>query len=58
MTAKELLEKMREAGFSVEIVGSKLQVKQARWIDDELADLIRTHKAKLMTLIQNESANC
>jgi len=51
MTAKELLERMIEAGFTVKVVGENLIVSEARWIDDELTALIRQHKPELMRLL-------
>ena len=55
MTPKQLLEKMREAGFEVSLNGSNLLVKEARWIDGELADLIRKHKSELLGLLRGEN---
>jgi len=57
MTAHELLLKMYEAGFIVRVNGGSLQVMQARWIDDELAELIRTHKSELIRIIESESSH-
>ena len=45
---------MRGCGFTLNLVGDMLEVKQARWIDDDLADLIRTHKAGLIKLLESE----
>lgn len=54
MTATELLSRLREAGFTIRIEGSALHVLQARWIDDELADLIRSNKTDLMEILKSE----
>jgi len=55
VTAAELLQKMRNADFEVTVTGDALQVLPARWIDDELAALIRTHKTELINLLKNEA---
>lgn len=52
--ANDLLKAMRGCGFTLNLVGDMLEVKQARWIDDDLADLIRTHKAGLIKLLESE----
>lgn len=31
-----------------------LEVKQKRWIDDDLADLIKTHKTDLIKILESE----
>lgn len=54
MTAAELLRSMRNADFEVTLTGDALQVLPARWIDDELATLIRTHKLDLIILLKDE----
>lgn len=53
-TAIELLEAMRGCGFTLSLDGNTLEVKQARWIDDDLADLIKTHKNELIKIIESE----
>lgn len=53
-TASELLDAMRGCGFALNFDGEMLEVKQARWIDDELAHLIKTHKAGLIKLLESE----
>ena len=53
-TANELLVAIRGCGFTLNLVGDMLEVKQARWIDNELADLITTHKAGLIKLLESE----
>lgn len=53
-TAYQLLAKMREADFTVSANGDTLEVTQARWIDDELADLIRTFKSDLLEILERE----
>ncbi len=57
MTANELLLRMREAGFTAKADGNSLEVMQARWIDDELADLIRLHKVGLIEILESEANN-
>ena len=53
-TANELLDAMRGCGFTLNLEGDMLAVKQARWIDDELADLIKTHKTDLIKILESE----
>lgn len=53
--ASDLLKAMRECEFVVKLNGDSLEVSQARWIDDELAGLITTHKAGLIKLLESES---
>lgn len=54
MTAAELLQKMRNVDFEVTVLGDALQVLPARWIDDELAELIKQHKSDLIILLKAE----
>lgn len=56
-TANELLDAMRGCGFTLNLVGNTLEVKQARWIDEELAALITTHKTDLIRLLESEICN-
>jgi hypothetical protein len=56
-TANELLDAMRGCGFTLNLVGDMLEVKQARWIDDELAALIITHKTGLINILKSEVTN-
>lgn len=53
-TASELLDAMRGCGFTLNLDGDMLEVKQARWIDDELAGLIKMHKIDLIKLLESE----
>lgn len=53
-TANELLDAMRSCGFTLNLDGNTLEVKQARWIDDELEALIKTHKTGLIKLLESE----
>lgn len=55
-TAKELLEMMRLGCYTIEVKGSALEVSPAFAIDDEMADLIRTHKADLIKILESEVA--
>ena len=55
-TAKELLDAMRGCGFTLDLDGDMLEVKQARWIDDDLACLIKTYKIGLIKLLESEVA--
>ena len=57
MTATELLQQMREAGFILTLNNNTLEVRQARWIDDELAVLIRLHKGGLIKILESEASN-
>lgn len=45
----------RIGGFEFSIENSRLIVTPAHAIDDEMADLIRNHKAELIKLLQNEN---
>jgi hypothetical protein len=54
-TAIELLDAMSSCGFTLNLDGNTLEVKQARWIDDELATLIRTHKTGLIKILETEA---
>jgi hypothetical protein len=54
ITANELLDVMRNCGFTIRVVGDSLEVRQARWIDDELADLITKHKVDLINILRKE----
>lgn len=56
-TAAELLEMMRLGCYTVEVKGSVLEVSPAFSIDDEMADLIRTHKTGLIKTLESESNN-
>ena len=56
-TASELLDAMREAGFAINLIGDSLEVGQARWVDDELAGLIKQHKAGLIKILEKERGN-
>ncbi|MDZ4141151.1 MAG: hypothetical protein U1C48_03990 [Methylotenera sp.] len=56
-SAIELLDTMREAGFTISVNGDDLLIDQARWIDDDLAALITQHKTgliKTLVRINNE----
>lgn len=53
-TARELIEAMRECGFTLNLDGDILEVRQARWIDDELATLIIQHKIGLINILKSE----
>lgn len=54
MNTSELLQRMRNADFDVCVEGDTLLVLSARWVDDDLADLIRQHKENLITLLKAE----
>ena len=56
-TAGELLEVMRGCGFTLELNGDYLDVRQARWIDDELAGLITQYKAGLIKILEKEKSH-
>ncbi len=51
MTAKELLERMLEAGFTLKVSNKMLEVSEKKWIDDELEGLIIQHKNELIRLL-------
>ena len=54
-TAAELLEMMRLGCYTVDVKGDVLEVSPAFSIDDEMADLIRLHKADLIKLLESET---
>ena len=54
-TASELLVEMRNCGFTIQLDGEMLEVSQAKWIDEELAYLIRTYKDDLITILEKEN---
>ena len=56
-TATELLEMMRLGCYSIEVKGSELEVSPAFSIDDEMADLIKTHKTGLIKILKKENGN-
>ena len=56
-TAGELLEVMRGCGFTLELNGDYLDVRQARWIDDELTGLITQYKAGLIKILEKEKSH-
>ncbi len=56
-TANELLDAMRGCGFTINLSGDSLEVRWARWVDDELAELIKTHKTGLIKLLESEVKN-
>ena len=53
-TAIKLLEAMRGCGFTLNLNGDSLEVKQARWIDDDLKHLITIHKTDLIKILESE----
>ena len=53
-TAAELLNAMRDCGFTIHLNGDSLKISRARWIDSELAELITTHKKHLIELLEIE----
>ncbi len=56
-SAIELLDTMREVGFTVRLLNGDLDVGQSRWIDDELASLIKQHKMDLIKLLESKIKN-
>jgi len=52
--ASDLLKAMRECEFVIKLNGDFLEVQESRWIDEELANLIRTHKAGLIKILESE----
>lgn len=55
--ANDLLNAMREGGFTVMLNGGFLEVQQSRWIDDELDSLIRIYKLDLIKILESEAIN-
>lgn len=56
LTASELINQMRKAGFVVTLNGNKVNVKESRRIDAELAALITHHKYDLISLLKLDLA--
>jgi hypothetical protein len=54
MTAMELLQTMRECGFTVIAKSDVLEIIELHWIDEELAALIDFHKVDLLNILVNE----
>lgn len=55
-TATELLEMMRLGCYTIEVKADLLEVSPAFSIDDEMANLIKMHKAELIQLLESEIA--
>ncbi len=55
-TAEELLKMMRLGCYKVESRESVLEVSPSFSIDDEMASLIRLHKADLIRILESEIA--
>jgi hypothetical protein len=45
------------AGYSIHAAGGVIKISPAQCIDDDMANLIRTHKAALITLLEREVNN-
>ena len=54
LTAHELIVLMRRANIDLALCDGELIATPAKWIDDELADLIRIHKLELINILENE----
>lgn len=52
--ASDLLNAILEGGYLIELKGNVLEVSPAFSIDDEMADLIKMHKAGLIKLLESE----
>lgn len=55
-TAAELLEMIRLGCYTIDAKGNVLEVSPAFSIDDEMAVLIRQHKAELIKILESEVA--
>jgi hypothetical protein len=55
--ANDLLNAMRMCDFIITFQGDILEVSPIIWIDNELADLIKTHKPDLIKLLESEVSN-
>ena len=53
-TAKELLDMTRLGCYTINAKGGVLEVSPAFSIDDEMASLIRMHKADLIKILEGE----
>lgn len=53
----DLLNAMRNSNFIAKVADDILQVSPAHWIDDDLAALIKTHKADLINILESEAIN-
>jgi hypothetical protein len=52
--ASDLLTAMRNSDFIVKVAGGILEVSPAKWIDDDMADLIRKYKHDLIKILEGE----
>ena len=57
LTAHELMMLMRKADINLALCDGELSVTPTMWIDDELADLIRSHKLDLIKILEGERKN-
>jgi len=55
--AKELLQIIRLGFYSIELNNGFIEISPAFSIDNQMTDLIKTHKADLIKLLESESAN-
>ena len=55
--ANDLLNAMRMCNFIVNLKGDIVEVSPIKWIDGELADLIKMHKPDLIKLLESEAVN-
>ena len=56
-TASELLEMMRLGCYTIGVIDGFIEVSPAFSIDDEMADLIKTHKIGLINILKSEVLN-
>jgi hypothetical protein len=54
-TANELLEMILLGCYKIELKGKLLEVSPAFSIDNEMADLIRLHKAEIIKILERET---
>ena len=54
LTVHELMMLMRRADINLSLCDGELIVTPARWVDVEMADLIRAHKSGLIKILESE----
>lgn len=54
-TARDLLSEIRLGCYTIGVVDGFIEVSPAFAIDDEMADLIRTHKMELINILRSEA---
>ncbi len=48
ISVEELIYLMKLGGYRVSVIDGQLDVQESHWIDDEMEDLLRIHRLKLI----------